>query len=157
MEFFWLHKCPYSVSTVELDEFQFPRDKPTRNHHTGPADRWRNFSKHNGTPVTNLGLTGIQKAKQNKWKGRVHREPGTFFISILKCQKKCTCHIYDKRLILLTFKEVSQICKTKTDALRDINKNAQIRNHKRWNKMAKKPHNRTLPFRGWELHVHDLI
>lgn len=146
-----------SVPTVELDVFQFPRDKPTRNHHIGPADRWRNFSKHNGTPVTNLGLTSVQEAKQSKWKGRVHRKHGTFFASILKCQKKCTCHIYDKRIILLVFKEILQICKTKIDPSRDINKNTQIRNHKRSNKMAKKPHNRTLPFRGWELHMCDLI
>lgn len=59
---------------------------------------------------------------QNKAnEGSVHRERerGTFFASILKCQKKFTCHIYDKRLILLIFKEFLQICKTKRDSLRE--------------------------------------
>lgn len=41
-------------------------------------------------------------------------ESGTFCASVLKCQKKLTGHIDDKRLILLVFRELTQICEKKT-------------------------------------------
>ena len=77
-----------SVSRVELATLQFPRDKPIGKHHTGLADGWTNFSKHNWTPVTNLGLTGVQKAKQMKRQSSERKRKGNFLCLYFKISKE---------------------------------------------------------------------